>query len=257
MRLSVVLGCLLLVGCTGPHSAGALWAQQNLEQETALYRLSAAQRADRVLAFELGLADESLAAERARIEAGLLACPGPGGDRQPLALSVGDRPRDIVRIRAQDDPGRLASISQIALADWRLRRARATGQASFCDDARQALSGVRGEGSGISTGAEADLLDGLGTATVTRDQLHGAVADQAWPASVALSSYALGYVDTVQAMAPLPHYLAAVYGGGLVLGTATAPALNGAETPESLVDRFAPAYPEWEPDGLYAALVAR
>jgi len=74
---------------------------------------------------------------------------------------------------------------------------------------------------------------------------------------VALSNYALGYVDTVQAMAPLPHYLAAVYGGGLVLGPAKAPALNGAETPESLVDRFAPAYPEWEPDGLYAALVAR
>ena len=77
------------------------------------------------------------------------------------------------------------------------------------------------------------------------------MAAETWPASVALSTYALGYVDTVQAMAPLPQYLAAVYGGGLVLGTATAPALNGAETPESLVDRFAPAYPDWEPDALY------
>ena len=103
----------------------------------------------------------------------------------------------------------------------------------------------------------ADPFSGLGMATVSRDPLHGVVADPAWPASVALSNYALGYVDTVQAMAPLPQYLAATYGGGLVLGTATGPALIAAETPESLVDRFAPAYPEWEPDALYAALVAR
>ena len=33
MRLVLPLACLLLVGCAGPHSTGALWAQQNLEQE--------------------------------------------------------------------------------------------------------------------------------------------------------------------------------------------------------------------------------
>ena len=254
MRLSVALGCLLLVGCTGPHSTGALWAQQDLEQETAMYRLTDAQRAERVLLFELGLADETLAAERARIDSGQLDCPG---ERQPLALSIGDKPRDTVRLRAQGDPGRLASVAQIALADWRLRRARATGDARFCDGAREALSGVKGQGSGVSTGAESDLMSGVGRATVSRDPLYGAVADEAWPASVALSSYALGYVDSVQAMAPLPQYLAAVYGGALVMGTATAPAMTGAETPESLVDHYAAAYPEWEPDALWETLGAR
>jgi hypothetical protein len=247
MRLSVALGCLLVVGCAGPHSTGALWAQQNLEQETAVYRLTDAQRADQAHAFELGLAGELLAAERARVESSLQACPG--SERQPLGVSVGDRPRDSVRIRAQDDPTRLASLAQVALADWRVRRGRATGDGRFCDAARQVLAGA-----GVSPEVESDFLTGLGNATVTRDSVQGVVADAAWPASVALSSYALGYVDTVQAMAPLPQYLAAVYGGELV-GDATAPALNGA-TPESLVDRFAPAYPAWEPDALYAALVA-
>jgi len=245
MRLSVALGCLLLVSCTGSHSSGGLWAQQNLEQETAMFRLSDAQRADRAHAFELELADETLATERARIESSLQACPG--SDRQPLGLSSGDRPRDSVRIRAQDDPGRLASLAQIALADWRLRRGRATGDARFCDEARQALVGT------VSAGAAAEVLSGLGLATVTRHPLHGVAADQAWPVSVALSSYALGYVDTLQAAAPLPQYLAAVYGGD-VLGAASGLASNG-ETPESLVDRFAPAYPAWEPDALYAALI--
>jgi hypothetical protein len=254
MRLSVALGCLLLVGCAGPHSTGALWAQQNLEQETAMYRLSDAQRADRAHAFELGLVDDVLAAERARVESSLPACPG--SDRQPLAVSAGDRLRDSVRVRAKDDPGRLVTLAQVALADWRVRRGRATGDATFCNAAQQALegSGVRGQGSGVSPGVETDFLAGLGNATVTRDSRHGRVADVAWPASVALSNYALGYVDTVNAMAPLPQYLAAVYGGEL-LGAAAAPALNGA-TPESLVDRVAPDYPDWEPDALYAALTA-
>jgi hypothetical protein len=251
MRLSVALGCLLLVGCSGPRSTGALWAQQNLEQETALYRLTDVQRTQRAHAFELTLADETIAAERARIEVGLQACPG--ADRQPFALSLGDQLRDTVRVRAQDDSARLTSLAQVALADWRLRRARATGEASFCDEARQALAG--GAQPGVSGNVSPDLLSGFGTASVTRDALHGLAADAAWPASVALSSYALGYVDTVQAMAPLPQYLAAVYGGVLV-DMAAAPALNGA-TPESVVDRIAPAHPEWEPDALYATLVAR
>jgi hypothetical protein len=38
MRLSVALGCLLLVGCTGPYSNGALWARRDIEQETLQFR---------------------------------------------------------------------------------------------------------------------------------------------------------------------------------------------------------------------------
>jgi hypothetical protein len=214
--------------------------------------LTDAQRADRVRAFELGLVDETLTAERARIEASLQDCPGSGSvaGEQALAPSVGDKPRDTVRIHAQGDPVRMASVAQIALADWRLRRARATGDASFCDGARAALAAVQ------SAETPPDLLSGLGMATVSRDAAHaGAVTTvtAGEPASLALSNYALGFVDTVQAVAPLPQYLAAVY-GGVVLGTAAAPALQGA-TPEALVDRFAPAYPDWEPDALYAVLV--
>ncbi|HLZ30368.1 MAG TPA: hypothetical protein VKV73_23855 [Chloroflexota bacterium] len=246
MRLSVALGCLLLVGCTGPHSTGALWAQRDIEQETILYRLSDAQRVDRVRALELALADDVLAAERARITAGLSDCPGPG-DSQSLAPSIGDKPRDTVRIQAGDDPARLASVAQIALADWRLRRARGTGEVHFCDQARQALAAV------VSAQRSGDLLGAPGTATVTRDPSHAlAGAVETWPGDTALSNYALGYVDTVQALTPLPQYLAAVY-GGVLLEPPKAPPLNGA-TPESLVDQFAPAYPEWEPDALYAAL---
>ena len=102
-----------------------------------MFRIGDAQRAAQVQAFELGLADRDLAAERARIEAGLADCPG--STRQPLAISSGDRVRDGIRIRAENDPTRLASVAQIALADWRLRRAQATGDAQRCDDARQAL----------------------------------------------------------------------------------------------------------------------
>jgi hypothetical protein len=249
MRLSVALGCLLLVGCAGPHSTGALWAQQNLEQEAAMYRLSDAQRADRAQAFEHSLADETLAVERARIEAGLQDCPGPDTDRQPLVVSIGDRSRDTARIQAQDDPARLSSIAQVALADWSLRRARATGEAHFCDDARQALAGTLG------LAAASDVLTEAGMAIVTRDPSRAVAAAEPLPANVLLSNYALGYIDTVQAMAPLPQYLAAVYGG--VLLAAGTPPMSNSATPESLVDRFAPAYPEWEPDALYAALVAK
>jgi hypothetical protein len=35
MRRLLALGCLL-VGCAGPPSTGALWAQHNLEHEAAL-----------------------------------------------------------------------------------------------------------------------------------------------------------------------------------------------------------------------------
>jgi hypothetical protein len=66
-----------------------------------------------------------------------------------------------------------------------------------------------------------------------------------------VSNYALGYLDTVQAPSPLPQYLAAVYGGSL---QALPYAPLDAETAQTAVDRAAPAYPQWEPDALYAAL---
>jgi len=63
MRLLVLISCLLLlVGCAGPHSTGALWAQQNLEQELVIGRQTDAERVARIHAYELTLADESLAA---------------------------------------------------------------------------------------------------------------------------------------------------------------------------------------------------
>jgi len=69
---------------------------------------------------------------------------------------------------------------------------------------------------------------------------------------VALGLYATQSVDSVRAAAPLPQYLAAVYGGQVLVGTA--PPDLGGRPPESVVDDLAAAYPEWEPDALYAAL---
>jgi hypothetical protein len=246
MRLLIALGCLLLVGCAGPHTTGGLWAEQNLDRELAMFRTGDAQRATQARAFLASLADETLAAERSRIQTGLQDCPG--STRQPLALSAGDRQRDIVRIRAQGDTARLTATAQIALADWRLRRAQATGEARFCDGARQALSGDAVE---LAT---SDVLASAGTATVTRDPLHPSAPSETWAPDVTLSNYAMGYIDTVQAPAPLPQYLAAVYGGVLV-GSPSQPALNG-QSPAALVDRLAPAYPAWEPDALYATFAS-
>ena len=95
MRLSLALCGLLLAGCAGPHSTGALWAQQNLEREAALSRSTEAQRAAQAQAFELTLADEALSAERLRVEEGLQDCPG---ERRPFALSAGDKVRDTIRL---------------------------------------------------------------------------------------------------------------------------------------------------------------
>ena len=65
----------------------------------------------------------------------------------------------------------------------------------------------------------------------------------------------------MRARAPLPQYLAAVY-GGVLIDVDNPPALNihvagpdeQAGTPEAAVDLLAPAYPQWEPDAIYAAL---
>src|SRR5438046_7712581 len=99
MRLLATLGLVLAAtACAGPNSTGALWSQQNLDQERELFRMSEAQRLEQAHAVELALADEQLASERQRIEIQLQACRGP---RQPLAISAGDRVRDSVRIRAR------------------------------------------------------------------------------------------------------------------------------------------------------------
>src|SRR5919202_464778 len=114
----LALGGLLLAGCAGPHSTGALWSLQNQEREGVVFGLTDAQRAEAARADELRLADESLAAERARVTAALDDdCPG---ERRPLAISSGDTVRDTIRLRAQADAARRVAVAQVALADWRL-----------------------------------------------------------------------------------------------------------------------------------------
>jgi hypothetical protein len=245
MRLSVALACvlLLLLGCAGPRSTGGLWAQQNLEREAAFFQLSDAQRAEQIRAFELVVADELLSAERSRLETSLPNCPGDR--RQPLVISPGDRVRDGVRLRAIGDPVRLNALARVALGDWRLRRAQATGEMEFCEQARSALAGRS------PVASRGDLVERLGTATVLRDPRLSTANQLDRDAPTSLSLYSSGYADAVSARAPLPQYLAAVY-GGVVVGATPRP-VDG-RTPEILVDEFAPAYPEWEPDALYAAL---
>jgi hypothetical protein len=250
MRLLVLLGLALVsIGCAGPHSTGALWAQQNLDAERAMFQLGETRRAQLAQAFELSLVDEQVASEQKRLAADLQTCPGP---RQPLALSSGDRLRDTARVRAQADPAHLSQVANVALADWYVRRAQATGDALRCQRAQQVLSGVNGAGS-----SDANVLDGLPTATVTRDpnvtpNRTLQVPTDANPPIVSVSNYGLGAVDTVQAAAPLPQYLAGVY-GGMLLSSEQTPSADP-ETVANLVDREAPDYPQWEPDALYLAL---
>ncbi len=269
MRLFVSVSCLLLmVGCVGPHSSGGLWAQQNLEQELVIGRQTDAERVAIAHAYELRLADESLAAERARLGQALQVCPGAA--RQALQLSPGDRIRDTIRLRIGEDASRQAAVAQQALADWRLRRAQATGDARFCDDARQALAppaaadgrtALSVTGSLNGQPSSENPLAVLGWATVSRGpRSAGVVADQ--PAiELSVSNSALGHTDTVRARAPLPQYLAAVY-GGVLLDVDSPPALNmwvpvpidNAFTSEIAVDVLAPVYTQWEPDALLVAL---
>lgn len=252
MRLLVAFSCVLLVGCVGPHSTGALWAQQNLEQELVIGRQTEAEKLGKLHGYELALADEAMASDRARLSVALEDCPG--AVRQGLQLSSGDRVRDAIRVRSGDDVQRQAAVAQLALADWRLRRARATGDAQFCNDARQALGGSASAAPNTS-----DVLGSLGFATVARDPRSVSAPTDETEAELSLSNYALGYVDTVRARAPLPQYLAAVYGGVLV-NVDPPPALNvwlpsaQAFTREDAVDLLAPAYPQWEPDALFVAL---
>jgi len=235
-----LLVSVMSAACAGPHSTGALWARQNLEQERAMYQQSDAQRAGVALAFELGLADESLEAERQRITTELQNCPGPS---QALGVSPGDTVRDTIRLRAQSDPARLAEVSHLALADWYVRRASATRNAQFCGQAESALSGT------LVSDANTDVLTSVPSATVSRDPRAPIPPLSSDPPLVTLSQYVLGSVDSVTAAAPLPQYLAVVYGGSL-----SSSAAMDVETAADLVDRQAPAYPDWEPDALYLAL---
>jgi hypothetical protein len=274
MRLWIALGGLLCVGCVGPHSSGALWAQQNLEQEMVQFRLTDAQRAQHAQATDLAVADDALAAERSRLTAALQACPT--AELQPLAVSPGDRVRDGIRIQIGGDAVRSSGVAQLALADWRVRRANASGDEQWCGQARVALSrasGTPGEALGRESGTPGEVststvLERLGSATVARATSEAATAASLAPVPraivqptsddqplAALSLYAMGFADRVTAASPLPQYLAAVYGGSISNPTGM-PDLAG-RPPEQLVDELAPAFPQWEPDALYEALRPR
>jgi hypothetical protein len=252
MRLRVSFGALsigLLAWCTacvGPHSSGSLWSQQFFEQERPLFAMTQPQLRMRAQAFELGLADEALAAESERIQAALRVCPDP---LQAAHVSPADTVRDGIRVRAEGDPSRLGQVGQLALADWYMRRASTSGDARFCDQARMALTGTP------ASSASGDLLAGLPAATVSRDdrQSTTALPPSSETPIATLSKYALGSVDAVHAAAPLPQYLAVAYGGFVSMPADSPPPLD-AESAAALVDRQAPAYPDWEPDALYAAL---
>jgi hypothetical protein len=242
-RLFVVL-LLVTTGCAGPHSTGALWSLQNVQQEIAFYAVGDAQRKARAQSFELSLADQTLASERDRIQAVMQTCPGP---RQAFGASPADQARDAARIRAQADQARLMQLAQLALADWYIRRAAATGDPQYCEVAQNALNGRPP----ATNAADQTLLAQVPTATVTRDPRQTPPDLTNQPALVSMSSYALGAVDTLTAAAPLPQYLALAYGGSLQ--PPQDPALDQ-ESAAAAVDGAAPAFPEWEPDALYAAL---
>jgi hypothetical protein len=225
------------VGCVGEGSNGAVWAARNLDAERAMFQLGDARRAQMAQSFELGLADETLGAEQQRVQALLQGCPG---QRSAFAPSRGNTLRDSVRIRAQGDPARIQAVADVALADWFSRRASATGNAAYCAQAQAALNGT------AQTPPPTNLLANIPAATVARDP-------NAKPVPIdggTLSNYALGYLDAVSGAAPLPQYLAVVYGGSLRNAQPT----TDADSAARLVDVQAAAYPQWEPDALYAAL---
>jgi hypothetical protein len=246
MRPWFALALMMLAasGCAGPHSSGAVWAQQDIEQEAVEFTMTAADRAARIQSFELSLADEALASERSLLTGELQLCPGPA---EPLGVSPGDKVRDGIRVQAQADAARISQVAQLALADWYVRRAAATSDPRFCADAESSLTGAR-----THTDAP-QLLSGVPPrATVTRDPRQTPTNIETEPPMTALSSYALGYVDALEAATPLPQYLGLVYGGSVIESEDTA--VMDAESAAALVDEQAGAYPQWEPDALYAAL---
>ena len=252
MRLWAALACsagMALAGCAGPHSTGALWAQQNLDQELAQFRVTETQRRERAHAYELQLADEALAAERSRLATALQDCPGTV--REALAVSPGDRLRDSIRVWADRDAAVSVAVAQVAWSDWLVRRGRSTGETRFCDAARSALNGSVPR----SENSSEDPLGRAAFATVAREPRATTQAPLDSAPLVALSLYASGWADVVHAASPLPQYLAAVY-GGVVVEAPTLEASPRDESPATIVDRIGPNHPDWEPDALYAALTS-
>jgi hypothetical protein len=240
-RVLVVCGLVASLGCAAPRSSGALWAleEARLEEET-VYRTPQPQREAQARQYELLATDDLLAADQARLEGLLAGCPGPRQDR--LEPSAGAKLRDAAR--SKQDPDRRARADRLAAADWYLRRAATTGDASFCERARQSLDqSVEPE----RTGRVQALPDGEVDQGTASPEAIDASADP----YLALVAYRLGLADAVRGPAPLVGHLAAIYGGSLKL-----PAVeSAAPEPEDRVDRLAASL-EWEPDGLDAALRA-
>ncbi|MDQ3810978.1 MAG: hypothetical protein M3336_11865, partial [Chloroflexota bacterium] len=127
-RLGVAVAAIVLAGCSAPSADagdGGLWAREAIRQELSLARLSDPRRAALAREVELSLADELLDREQARLAVLLADCPA--AQRQSLVLSEGDRARDAARLRIADDASRRARVADQALADWFIRRGRATG----------------------------------------------------------------------------------------------------------------------------------
>jgi hypothetical protein len=238
-RLGILASAwLVLAGCAAPQSDGGLWARQGLQQELALSRISESRRAAQAHAYELTLADEQIAAQGQRLQQELRDCPG--ANRVPLQVSPAASIRDALRLRVGEDEPRRAVLAQQALIDWYLRRARATGNADLCDKARTTQP---------TATPFAQTPFGAEAATVVRTSLGDRPRyAENQPPDVLLALYVLGWADGVQAPAPLPHYLAAVYGGTVQ----PPPAFQGSAEDE--VDRIAPELPQWEPDALWSWL---
>ena len=219
------LSCAWLPAARGLHRAaldGALWAQRDIEQETVLFRLSDAQRAERVRAVELGLADETLAAERARIE--VRACRivqvrAAAGRRWRRRLATG-RVTPCVFRRAMIRPAwPVWRRSRWLIGACGVRAPRVTS-ASATRRARR-FAGV-----GSARRRARICSAGLGLATVSRDPVARVAAAER-VASERGAEQLCPWLRRYRAGAGAP---AAVSGRGLrrrPAGTPTGPALNG------------------------------
>jgi hypothetical protein len=236
--VALIAAAACLSGCS-PAGDSALWSARAVQQELVLSRLTDAQRAEQAHALELQVADAEIQKQDQALRDGLQDCPGP---RTPLAISEADTLRDSLRSRVGDDAARLQKIADLALADWYVRRANATGFPELCYEASIALA-VQQPPQATTPGLSASK------ATVARATSDTPTTyNQPQEAIVA---YALGWTDAVSASAPLPHYLAAVYGGSVLNGTPK----RSNEQIEALVDQLAPSEPQWEPDAIWQALL--
>jgi hypothetical protein len=247
--LGPCVALVLLVGCASQHSDGGLWDRQAIQQEDVQGRLPAPQRQAARRGVELAAADAALETEQERLGQELADCPSAA--REPLKPSAFIEVRDSVRIRAAGDTARLQRVGSQALADWYVRRARATGSMQQCDSARAALNGQTQAQQPVT-----DVVGQLGWATVTRAASYPGDALAAPTNEQATALYGLAWTDTLRAQSPLPEQLSAAYGGALLTEQPLPPAIGGRSS-EEVVDVLAPAYPTVEPDALLLALTAR